>query len=132
MMEEKSSYRVIDILGVEGLVADSWGEVIEMIHDFVDICAGFKTHREYHYYEEFWNHGKTYYCYILRGGKDNDPGALCSVERQPVSVNFWGIVVLREKLEFPRCKDYIELGEEDWGFTDEEMSVKEFIGEDAE
>lgn len=131
MMEEKN-YLVIDILGVEGLVADSWGEILKMVQDFVDICDGFKTHREYHYYEEFWHHGKTYYCYPLRGGKDNDPGALCTIEARPVTVNFWGIVVLREKLSFPKGKDYIELREDDWGFTGEDMSVKEFIGEDAE
>lgn len=63
--------------------------------------------------------------YYLRGGKDDDPGMICSIEDSPVVVNYCGMVLSDEDLGLKY--GYLELEPSDWGFGEEEWTINDYL-----
>ena len=128
---DEKAFAVMDICGVEGLYCD---EHDTLEKEFLNECTMYERGlydgegkvRETP--DQFHIIGEKYYLYYLRGGKDDDPGAICTVEKGPVTVNYCGVFISKKPLNiFASDKDYYELGDDDWGFTDEWMHVSDFI-----
>ena len=64
--------------------------------------------------------------YWLRGGYDNDPGQIASVEDKPVAVNYCGMILTDEKLDLDP-DGYLGLEPEDWGFDEIELTVSGYL-----
>ena len=64
------------------------------------------------------------YCYCIRHRDDDDnyPAAL----EEKVVVNYYGAVITTEPFEFG-LSDYLEIDEDDYGFTGVEMFLDEFL-----
>ena len=43
-------------------------------------------------------------------------------------VNYCGTFLSKEELPFDRDTDYIELNDDNWGFTGEAMTIEEYLG----
>lgn len=99
------AYEAIDVFGVPGLFSYEGFDIPEDIKGVL-------------------------FQYWLRGGYEDDPGRPASIEDEPVVVNYCGVVLLAEKLEMP--DGYLPLGEEDFGYTGEQFSIKDLIEYDKE
>lgn len=64
--------------------------------------------------------------YWLRGGYDNDPGQIGSIEDEPVVVNYCGMVLTDEELDLGP-EGYLGLEPEDWGFDEIGMTVSRYL-----
>lgn len=64
--------------------------------------------------------------YWLRGGYDNDPGQIGSIEDEPVVVNYCGMVLTDEELDLGP-EGYLGLEPEDWGFDEIELTIEEYL-----
>lgn len=64
--------------------------------------------------------------YWLRGGYDNDPGQIGSIEDEPVVVNYCGMVLTDEGLDLGP-EGYLGLGPDDWGFDEIELTIEEYL-----
>lgn len=106
MQEQNEKFRVMDILGVEGL---------------------FLEDRQVLFTKRVFDIPDDFNLYDLRGGREGDPGAIATVEDGVVVVNYCGTFFSKEELPFDRGMDYIELNEDNWGFTDEEMTIDEYL-----
>lgn len=72
--------------------------------------------------------GQIWNCrvYWLRGGYDNDPGQIGSIEDAPVVVNYCGMVLTDEELDLGP-EGYLGLEPEDWGFDEIELTIEEYL-----
>lgn len=50
-----------------------------------------------------------------------------TIERYPVSVNYYGTVLTSEPIVFPEGQNEMDLRDDDWDWLDGEMSVREFL-----
>lgn len=130
-MDEKA-YAVMDICGVEGLYCDRRedleNELYIMCDDFVGSTYGAKDEAtEAHFVIE----GNSYYVYYLRGGKDDDPESICTVEKLPVTVNCCGVFIAKKPLDILKDRIYYELNDDDCGFTGGWMFVSDFISDEG-
>ena len=64
------------------------------------------------------------YRYSLRHGDDDSYP--CTVEEQ-VIVNHYGDIITDRKFEFPEGEHSLPVTEDDWGFCDASMTIKEFV-----
>lgn len=64
--------------------------------------------------------------YWLRGGYDNDPGQIGSIEDEPVVVNYCGMVLTDEELDLDP-DGYLGLEPEDWGFDEIELTISRYL-----
>lgn len=106
MAKEKDKFRIMDVLGVEGLYVDDRSLIFRTSAFFSDT---------------------DFNLYDFRGGKNDDPGEIATVEDKAVIVNYCGTFLTRGKLEFPKEQNYISLSDDDWGFTDGEMTIDEYL-----
>ena len=106
-MPEQDKFRMMDICGVEGL--------------FLEDRRVLFTKRVFDIPDDF-------NLYDLRGGREGDPGAIATVEDGVVIVNYCGTFLSKEELPFDRDTDYIELNDDNWGFTGEAMTIEEYLG----
>ena len=124
---DKKTFAVMDICGVEGLYCD---EHDALENEFDEICDNFVNgiHNDAGTITEdqFIIEGRPFYVYYLRGGKDDDPGVICTIEKGPVEVNYCGVFISKKPLDIFNDKNYYELNDDDWGFTDEWMWVRDF------
>lgn len=121
--EDDGVYRVVDILGVEGIFDDGHtilGKLFEWCNEFHrgvfgdgDDCTA----------DEYDIHGETFYVYYLRG-EDNPEYAL-TVEKRPVTTNYYGTFVTKSKLDI--SGNVAVLDDEALGFTGEWMTVDGFL-----
>ena len=119
--EPEHRYRVMDIFGHKALYSEVRGELEDEAFDLG------------------YTEGNACHFYYLRGGKDDDPGQICTVEDKVVYCNYVATIMMKEPLIFNASNalqdggHYIELWENDWGFTDEpETTVAGFMEEHAE
>lgn len=63
--------------------------------------------------------------YWLRGGYDDDPGMICSIEDSLVVANYCGMVLSDEDLGTKN--GYLELQPSDWGFGEEEWTINDYL-----
>lgn len=64
--------------------------------------------------------------YWLRGGYNNDPGQIGSIEDEPVVVNYCGMVLTDEELDLGP-EGYLGLESEDWGFDEIELTISRYL-----
>lgn len=127
---DEKAFAVMDICGVEGLYSDKWGELEKRLMRDCDIYEPgiYDSEKKERCTEDrFSIDGNEYYLYYLRGGKGDDPGAICTIEKGPVAVNFCGVFVTNKRLDIFGEKSYHELEDDDWGFTGEWMRIDDFI-----
>lgn len=123
---DEKAYAVMDVCGVKGLYCDKSGELEKRL---MRDCDMYKSGI---YGSEDWVgiDGQKYYLYYFRGGKGDDPGAICTVDKAQVTVNFCGVFVTDKKMDIFGNKNYYELKEDDWGFTGEWMTVSSFLSDE--
>ena len=64
--------------------------------------------------------------YWLRGGYDDDPGMIATVEKDPVVVNYCGMILTDEEFDFG-ADGYLEVGPDDWGFHEIGMTISRYL-----
>lgn len=68
--------------------------------------------------------------YWLRGGYDDDPGMIAAVEKNPVVVNYCGMILTDEDMGIPAegpSAGYLNLTPEDWGFDEIELTISRYL-----
>ena len=65
--------------------------------------------------------------YKLRGGQYDDPFEPAAVETGIVAVNYCGCVLTDEDLGIDPKVGYLPLGEDDYGYTPDRMTIPEFL-----
>lgn len=123
---DETAYAVMDIFGVEGLYCSMRNELENDFSKFSDRFINGCESVE----DRFIVKGRTYYIYYLRGGKDDDPESICTVEKQPVFVNYCGVFLSSEPLKDLDGKECYELDDDDYGFTGEWMTVSDFLSDE--
>lgn len=117
------AYRVVDILGVEGIFDDGKTIVAKLLDECSEFRHGVFGDGNEYTADEYDIHGETFYVYYLRGS--DDQGYASTVEKRPVTINYRGTFVTRSKLDISRNVRMLE--DEDWGFTGEWMTADGFL-----